>query len=120
MAFLVDSSGSFGRSNWLKMKDFVSGIISDITVSSDGNHMAAIVYSNNAEVVFDFNTLQGSRVTSAEYDKVVQKMPYQRGFTYIDRALALANNKIFTTAAGMRANKAVSKVNNCIIFKLCY
>ena len=97
------------------MKNFVSGIIQDITVSGDGNHAALIAYSTSTKLEFDFNTLQGSDVTAAGYDALIQKMPLQKGLTFIDKALLLANEKIFTASGGMRGD--VAKVNIVVLFR---
>ena len=111
IAFLIDSSGSIGISNWRTLREFIISVIRDFTVSSDGNHAAAIVYSSNAEVAFDFNTLQGSSVTAAEYGKLVNELELQRGLNFIDKALLLANSRIFTRAGGMRKDASKVKKN---------
>ena len=51
-----------------------------------------------------------------EVVKVLDGLPWQRGFTYIDKALEQAAQRVFTTAAGMRSN--VPKVNVCFIVVL--
>ena len=51
-----------------------------------------------------------------EVVKVLDGLPWQRGFTYIDKALEQAAQGVFTTAAGMRSN--VPKVDVCLIFVL--
>ena len=102
IAFLVDSSGSIGRRNWRKIKIFIITIIQQITVSSEGNHVAVIMFSTSAEVVFKFNTLQGSSVTVEEYSRLIDGMYWQRGWNFMDKALILAKNEIFTFQGGMR------------------
>ena len=85
------------------MKAFVSKTIADVLKENAANRFAAISYSTKAELAFDFNALQGSSATSQEYEKLVEKLPRRRGFTFIDKALLLSNAKVFTKEGGMRA-----------------
>ena len=114
MAFLVDSSGSIGRRKWRLMKEFVKKVTNVFNVGPDGTHIAVIAYSINAKLEFTFNTLCGAQITTAEYGKLINKMGFQRGFTYIDKALIMADEHVFTTSAGMRSG--VSQVTNCTTF----
>ena len=102
MAFLVDSSGSIGRSGWSLMRNFLREVTNVFNVGPDGTHIAVIAYSTNAKLEFTFNTLSGSQITAAEYGKLIDKIGFQRGFTYIDRALIMADEQVFTSSAGMR------------------
>ena len=65
-----------------------------------------------------FNSLSGSKLNVNEVVKVLDGLPWQRGFTYIDKALEQAAQEVFTTAAGMRSN--VPKVDVCLMFVLWY
>lgn len=105
MGFLVDSSGSISRNNWDKMKNFVSQTISQVMKDSDGNRFAAVVYSTDADLVFDFKKL-GEGATHSDFDSLVQKMKHLRGFTFIDKALKLASEEVFTAGGGMRQDVA--------------
>lgn len=108
MAFLIDSSGSISRRNWKLMLAFVRDAIDEFDVSSKGSHIASVSYSTRAVVDFRFNTLIGDKLNGAELHKLVDRIRHQRGFTYIDRALKLANKEIFSDKGGMR--QAVRKV----------
>ena len=111
MAFVVDSSGSIGRKNWVRMKQFLSDIVQLFHVGPDGTRVAMVMYSTSAKVVFKFNTLRGSKLTAAEYEKLIMRMNWMRGFTFIDKGIQLANKEVFTTAAGMRG-KDIPKVSS--------
>ena len=63
-----------------------------------------------------FNSLSGSKLNVNEVVKVLDGLPWQRGFTNIDKALEQAAQGVFTTAAGMRSN--VTKVDVCFIVAL--
>ena len=102
VAFLVDSSGSIGRSRWPLMIEFVKKVTNVFNVGPDGTHIAVIAYSTNAKLEFTFNTLSGAQITAAEYGKLIDKIGFQRGFTYIDKALIMADEQVFTSSAGMR------------------
>ena len=108
VAFLLDSSGSISRRNWKLLLDFLRDSIEAFDVTASGSHVASISYSSRAVVNFRFNTLTGDKLTSAELIKEVDKVKHQRGYTYIDRALLLADEEIFTERGGMR--QAVRKV----------
>ena len=100
IAFIIDSSGSIGKRNWERMKRFLKALVSKLDVSDSATHVAAIAYSNNPEVVLQFRSYQGTDEVNLEFDR----MPLQRGYTYTDKALELANNNLFQTANGMRPN----------------
>ena len=111
MAFLVDSSGSIGRKRWPLMIEFLKQVTNVFNVGPDGTHIAVIAYSTNAKLEFTFNTLSGAQITAEEYGNLIDKIGFQRGFTYIDKALIMADEQVFTTSAGMRPG--VSQVRNC-------
>ena len=102
IAFIVDSSGSIGRLNWGKMLEFLKRMVEALNVGPNTTHIAVISFSNRAILEFPFNKLKGSDVTAQEYGKLIDRIRFQRGFTFIDKALLLAESAAFTTAAGMR------------------
>ena len=106
IAFIIDSSGSIGRSNWGRMKRFLKAIVSKLDVRPAATHISAIAYSNNPEVVYRFNSRQGTD----DVNKAFDGMRWQRGFTYTDKALLLADSDLFQTGNGMR--QGVAKVNS--------
>ena len=100
IAFIVDSSGSIGRSNWERVKRFVKALISKLGVSSSGTRVAAIAYSTNPELVTRFSSYQGTD----HVNRLIDRMRFQRGFTYTDKALLLADRDLFQRSNGMRSN----------------
>ena len=98
IAFVIDSSGSIGRSNWERMKRFIKSLVSKLDVSPSATHVAAVAYSTNPEVVMRFNDFQGTD----QVNLLIDRMRWQRGFTYTDKALILANSNLFQTSTGMR------------------
>ena len=108
IAFIIDSSESIGRRNWVLVKRFVKSIVSKLDVSSSATRIAAVAYSTNPEVVMLFRNFQGTDMVNRVFDS----MRWQRGFTYTDKALQLADRAVFQTSSGMREN--VPKVSSLI------
>lgn len=98
IAFIMDSSGSIGRRNWEKLKRFVKSIVSRFDVGFSATHVAVIAYSTNPVVEMRFWNTQ----STDEVNQVIDKIPWQRGMTYSNKALLLADRDIFTIANGMR------------------
>ena len=98
IAFVVDSSGSIGRTNWERTKRFLKSLVSKLDVSASATRIAAVSYSTNPEVVMRFSNFQGTD----QVNQVIDGMRWQRGFTYTDRALLLADRDLFKTSNGMR------------------
>ena len=100
IAFIIDSSGSIGRRNWERMKRFLKAMVSRLDVSNSATHVAAIAYSTNPIVEMRFWNTQGTE----EVNRVFDRMLWQRGYTYTDKALQLADRDLFKTGNGMRPN----------------
>jgi len=65
VAFLVDSSGSIGRRNWVKMLQFLKDMVKAFNVGPDKTHIAVVAYSSRANLEFKFDRLKGSQITEA-------------------------------------------------------
>ena len=102
IGFVIDSSGSIGRSNWARMKRFLKSLVSKLDVSPSYTHVSAVAYSNNPEVVYRFNNRQATDDVNNAFDG----MRWQRGFTYTDKALLLADDDLYKPSNGMRPNVA--------------
>ncbi|XP_044176608.1 collagen alpha-1(XII) chain-like [Acropora millepora] len=102
VAFIVDSSGSIGERNWVKMLNFMKEMIKAFNVGADKTHIAVVAFSTNAKVEFKFDNLTGPSVTEEGYGRLIDRIRFQKGLTFIDKALLLADKDVFTTAAGMR------------------
>ena len=86
------------------MLGFLKNIISAFNVGPDGTHVAVIAYSNDAKLEIAFDSVSGAQITAKEYGKRIDKIAFQRGFTYIDKGLKMADEQVFVTSAGMRPN----------------
>lgn len=94
LAFIIDSSGSIGRTNYLKEKHFVKQLARSFGVAPGQSQAAMILYSNSATVYARF----GQHATAEEFEQAVDALPYERGLTRIDKALLLAAAEIFPGA----------------------
>ena len=112
IAFIIDSSGSIGRRNWVRVKRFVKALVSKLYVSNAAVRVAAIAYSTDPEVVMRFNENQGTDEVNREFDG----MRHQRGYTYTDKALELADRELFQVSNGMRLRVPKVRSSNNRIF----
>jgi len=87
-------------------------LIDSFDISEKGTHIAIMIYSSIPEVKIKFNTYTGAQLNGVNIKRDIDHFKWQRGRTFIDRALTMANENIFTEEAGMRRN--VRKVNNML------
>lgn len=90
-------------------------MVSKLDVSPSTTHISAVAYSNNPEVVLRFSNQQSTEDVNSAFDG----MRWQRGFTYTDKALLLADSDLFQSANGMRPSN-VAKVNYIHIYISCF
>ena len=91
LAFIIDSSGSIGRTNYKKQKNFVKEVAKTFGLSPNGSRAAMVLYSNSASVKARF----GQYSDPKEFGGAVDSLPYERGLTRIDKALDLTAKDIF-------------------------
>lgn len=108
-AFILDGSGSISKTNWGLIKEFVKRIISGFDVSPGGSHFALLEYSSEPKVYLRFNDLTDAQLNGVNVKRKVEEMIQSKGKTFIDKALILADQEIFTPEAGMRPG--VKQVN---------
>ena len=87
---ILDESGSIGRSDFEKIKTFVSDVISRFSVAPFGAHFAAVKYSNNPREVFSLT----KHTDAAQLHTAVRNMNYIGGGTYTGRALELVQKSV--------------------------
>ena len=81
----------------------------EFDISESGTHVALVEYSTKASVQLKFNDFSKAELNAVNVKRKIQSLPHTRGFTYIDKALALTDAEIFSEKNGMRKN--VAKVN---------
>ena len=111
-AMIVDTSGSISRSNFKKLIKFIQDMLDGFDISEKGTHIAVIGYSTKASVALRFNDFSGAFLNSANLKRAISKIVHSRGYTYIDKALKLANTDVFSAKGGMRPN--VTKVSKSL------
>ena len=94
IAFVVDSSGSISKSNYRKIKAFVKHVARSFGVSPTESRAGIVVYSTSASVKAHF----GQYLTIDEFVVAVDRLPHERGYTRIDKALKVASTQLFPRA----------------------
>ena len=67
-----------------------------------GRRVGVITYGADAYVAMDFNSLQGSNLSSDNVKDLINDLKPTGGPRFIDKALKLANSRLFTHDARMR------------------
>ena len=111
VAFAVDTSGSIGLDNFRQVKEFLMAMVLEHDVGEDAAHFATIYFSDNANILFNFNTLKGSNLTANHVAQLLQDLPYEGGETNIDKALTLAEKDVFSSKGGWRDDYSIPKVS---------
>lgn len=93
--------------------DFANALVEYFNVGPERSNVGIITYGTEAELAMDFNTFQGDDLTPENVQGLIKSLVPQGGGRYIDKALALANERLFTAEAGMR-------VNDNDTLKVCY
>ena len=109
-AFILDGSGSISKTNWGRIKEFVKRTIDAFDVSPRGSHFALLEYSSEPKVYLRFNDFTDAQLNGVNVKRKVEEIIQSGGQTFIDKALILADQEIFTQEAGMRPG--VKKVNH--------
>ena len=102
-AFILDGSGSISRNNFDRIKEFVKQIMDAFDVSPGGTHFAILEYSDEPKVYLRFNDFADAQLNGVNVKRRVEEIIQSGGKTFIDKALILANQEIFTRESGMRS-----------------
>lgn len=97
-AFIVDASGSILPEEFLKLKQFIKGVVDYLSIGPELTHVGLIEYSRSAKMQFSFTT----SFDKAEIKQLVDDVPHTAGITRIDLALKVASEQLFTSEGGMR------------------
>lgn len=95
------------------MKDVLTKAIDQFDISETGTHVAVIEYSTNATVQLKFNEFRGAHLNAANVKRKILAIPHSRGFTYINKALNLADKELFSEANGMRKDVLKVRLTFC-------
>ena len=86
LLFVVDSSDSVGRTNFLKSKEFVKAFVRAFQVSPDKTHVALIRFGNTADLSIRF----GEHSSIRDFNRAVDNVAFVGGTKRLDKALVLA------------------------------
>ena len=109
--FLIDRSGSIRHERFDEVKEFLVDIIDDLEVWNDKIRVAAISFSDDATLEFDFNDYR----TKQDVEEALRTIRYSGGRTNIASALQMAREQAFTVANGDRLQYPVNTS-----FSSCY
>ena len=94
LAFIIDSSGSIARRDYVKVKNFVKYVARGFGISPSESRAGIVLYSTDASIKAQFDQY----TSNEDFFKAVDGLPHRRRFTYIDRALRLAASQLFPSA----------------------
>lgn len=98
VAFLMDSSGSLGNWNYIKLKNTVVKMSEYFRVSPMGSHAAVILYSDTYEVTLELDDF----LTEGQFRASVSNLRYLGQRSRMDIALDAASKYIFTRKGNTR------------------
>ncbi|XP_068690493.1 collagen alpha-3(VI) chain-like [Montipora foliosa] len=83
VVFIMDSSGSIGKLDYKREKQFVKDLTNVFEVAPNATRVSTIIYSDYPKLIFDFNTYSDKRSINVAHDN----LEYLGNRTRIDRAL---------------------------------
>jgi len=102
LIFLLDASGSVGKDNYLKEKEFIKIVASRYELGTT-SQAAVIPFSYQASIAVPL----GSTKTALSFASAVDNIPYDAGSTRIDLALRLAYDEYFASEDSNDTQKLV-------------
>lgn len=98
VAFLMDSSGSLGLTNYKRLKDTVGIMGKYFGISPMGSHAAIVLYSDNHLISARLDQFS----TQAQFQAIVDRLRYLSQRSRMDASLTAAHSRIFTKAGNAR------------------
>jgi uncharacterized protein YegL len=101
LVFVVDTSGSIGFNNFIKIQKFLIDLVSNFEISLNQTRIALVEFNDKAnESLLFSNSVNSNKVIEA-----INNLPYKgSGGTNTAQALELTNNIILAERRGMRGN----------------
>ncbi|XP_052231542.1 collagen alpha-1(XII) chain-like [Dreissena polymorpha] len=100
IAFLIDGSGSIGSANFLKLENFVKGIVGKLDVAPDKTHVGVVQFSNYPKQEFPLNMYTSRQDVMTGIDS----MHYMGGGTNTADGLKYLREHTITSTAGASPN----------------
>ena len=99
LGFILDNSGSVGRSNFERMKRFVKDLTDFYNIGREETRVSVMSYSNSANIHISFSRYFSDK---SQFDNAVDRIQYTGGGTATSIALNMAYNDMFTSRYGAR------------------
>ncbi|XP_033750926.1 cartilage matrix protein-like [Pecten maximus] len=99
IVFLLDSSSSIRQEQFQDQLNFVQNVADNFKIGSNNIQVGAITFSDETKLNFQLNTHQ----TKPELKSAIARIPYVGGGTNTAKAIAYAQEKMFTPENGGRA-----------------
>lgn len=100
MAFILDTSGSVGSSNFNQVKNFVKNVVDFFNIGSSGTHVAVVTYSTFPWLEFNLK----AHYTKSAIKNAVTYIRYRGGMTYTADALDFVRRNVFSKSQVSRNN----------------
>eukprot|EP00493_Phyllostaurus_siculus_P022061 UN22392 len=102
LGFIIDESGSIGRSGFAQEIGFIKNMVVRMDISSATSHVSVMAFGSRPRMINYFNEQAG-------YSKLhlalkLNAARYQGGGTYTESALNLARTTMFSSSRGARSN----------------
>ncbi|XP_067020859.1 collagen alpha-4(VI) chain-like isoform X2 [Acropora muricata] len=85
VVFIMDSSGSIGKPDYKREKQFVKDLTNVFQISPNATRVSTIIYSDYPKLIFDFDTYSDKQSINTAHDN----LEYLGNKTRIDKALNL-------------------------------
>jgi len=98
--FVLDESGSIGRTNFNLMKSFLSQLVSRLDINSGNTRVGLVTFSSGVGTTINLD----AHSSVASLQSAISSLGYAGGATNTDIALAHVRTRMLTSAAGDRSN----------------
>ncbi|CAH3183434.1 unnamed protein product [Porites evermanni] len=102
VGILMDESGSVSKADFEQQKNFVKALAGHFQFGPSASQFGVITFSTNAKLDITLNRYKDA----ASFQRGVNTISHEGGWTYTGKALNLAYKQLFTAAKGARAKVA--------------
>ncbi|XP_046571860.1 collagen alpha-1(XII) chain-like [Haliotis rubra] len=106
IAFLLDGSGSEGKTNYDNQKQFVKLVIGELNFNGNATNVAMVTFATNAYNDFDFNKYNDLQ----SVNNAIDSKHYPNGESYTHLGLQYLTDHTFTNAGARYGSKHVAVV----------
>ena len=99
--FMLDSSGSVGKRDFITTKHFLKDMVQDLNVDDGLVRIGLLTYGTEAAIQFHLNTYG----TRADIMTAIDAVPYTAGTTNTAEALRVLQEQMFTAGNGSRSDR---------------